>query len=243
MNRWAQIAPYYGWNRKCPVCEHTFRRFQRFGSVSREEARCVACGALERHRLLWLFLRRNTDFFERGPQRLLHVAPERFIEARFRPVVGKGYVSTDLFSPRAMVRMDVTNIAAPDDAFDVVYCSHVLEHVPDDRRAMREFRRVLRRSGWAVFMVPVTAPRTFEDPTVVTDSDRLRVYGQTDHVRRYGPDFADRLREEGFGVTVVGVSDLLDEKGATRHGLAQTNDAVFFCRKHPGDQTDRTSHR
>jgi SAM-dependent methyltransferase len=97
-------------------------------------------------------------------------------------------------NPRAMVRMDITDIQYPKDTFDVIYCSHVLEHVVDDRKAMREFHRVLRPDGWALLLVPITVEKTFEDPSVTDPEERLSVFGQEDHVRCYGPDYVERLR-------------------------------------------------
>jgi SAM-dependent methyltransferase len=130
-----------------------------------------------------------------------------------------------------MERMDITDIQYPDESFDVIYCSHILEHVPDDRRAIREFHRVLRQDGWAMLLVPITADRTMEDPSVTDPAERLRLYGQADHVRRYGPDYADRLREAGFDVAITQGSDLLQKDDAVRMGLAATSAQIYDCRK------------
>ena len=104
------------------------------------------------------------------------------------------YVSADLDSPLAMANVDITDLPFDDESFDLILCSHVLEHVHDDRLAMRELRRVLKPDGWALLLVPISADVTFEDPSIVRPSDRLRLFGQADHVRRYGPDYVDRLR-------------------------------------------------
>jgi SAM-dependent methyltransferase len=128
-----------------------------------------------------------------------------------------------------MERMDVTDIHHPDESFDVIYCSHVLEHVPDDRLAMSELRRVLKRAGWAVLLVPITAEQTIEDPTVTDPAERERLFGQHDHVRRYGPDYVDRLREAGFDVVVTGVSDLLRGEDLSRLGLTRCDAAIYHC--------------
>ncbi|HET9403627.1 MAG TPA: class I SAM-dependent methyltransferase, partial [Burkholderiales bacterium] len=144
--------PYRGEGRFCPVCGKSSRRFRRFGTVPRDDAQCVHCGALERHRFLWLYASRKTDLFDGAARRMLHVAPEPCLESRFKSRLGQGYLTADL-SGRAMVRMDVANIEFADRSFDVIYCSHVLEHVPDDRRAMREFHRVLKEDGWAILLV------------------------------------------------------------------------------------------
>jgi ubiquinone/menaquinone biosynthesis C-methylase UbiE len=127
---------------------------------------------------------------------MLHVAPEPCFERRFRERLGKSYITGDLFDPGAMVKMDITDIKYPDQSFDVIYCSHVLEHVQDDRRAMREFHRVLKRAGWAILLVPVTAEVTFEDPAIIEPRERLEAFGQEDHVRRYGSDYLDSMTQD-----------------------------------------------
>jgi SAM-dependent methyltransferase len=140
------------------------------------------------------------------------------------------YLSADLSAPSAIVKMDITDIQYPDNTFDVIYCSHVLEHIPDDRRAMREFYRVLKPDCWAILHVPITANRTFEDPAVIDPKERERLFGQFDHVRRYGPDYKDRLMEAGFSLTVDGFVRELDNRTVRRFGLMRDED-VYFCRK------------
>ncbi len=152
-------------------------------------------------------------------------------QLRFQKHLGAGYITADLYNPRAMVNMDITSIQFPDESFDVIYCCHVLEHVMDDRQAMKEFQRVLKRGGWAILLVPITAERTLEDPSVVSPEDRLRVFGQADHVRIYGPDYADRLREAGFEVEVTSINDLVAKSDAARMGLTQASGDIFCCTK------------
>jgi len=163
---------------------------------------------------------------------MLHVAPERCFESRLRKYFEPGnYVTADLLNRRAMVRMDITDIQYPDGYFDIIFCSHVLEHVQDDKKALMEFYRVLKQGGWAILNVPINAERTFEDPLVVDPAERLKVFGQEDHVRRYGPDYIDRLREAGFKVRVSGVSDLVMNEEAIRMGLTTASGEVFYCSK------------
>jgi SAM-dependent methyltransferase len=210
---------YRGTGRRCPICGHETRRFRPFGvEYKREQAMCVHCGALERHRLVWLFLERRTDLFTPPPKRMLHIAPEP-CESRIRDRVGAGHVSADLSDPNVDVHFDAMSIPYADASFDVVYCSHVLEHVPDDRRALREFRRVLAPRGYALFLVPISAPETFEDPTIVDPRDRVLAFGQDDHMRRYGPDFVDRLLEAGFHVQVVRDRDVANAAEIALMGL------------------------
>jgi SAM-dependent methyltransferase len=226
-----QAVPYYGRGRRCPICRKSSRRFREFGVVPREDAQCPRCGALERHRLVWLFMQQRTDLFDGRPKRMLHFAPEECLAPRLRKRLGEGYVTADLFDPRAMLKLDITDIAFPDRSFDVIYCSHVLEHVPDDRRAMRELHRVLKDDGWAIVMVPITSERTFEDLSITDPEKRLRVFGHRDHLRRYGVDFPERLREAGFTVAVTGVRDLVSPDEAEEMGLALADDEIFYCTK------------
>ena len=135
----------------CPCCRSYLRTFKAFGLVSRPEAKCPICGALERHRLMHLYMTRKTDLFNGHPKRMLHVAPEPELSRWLRKAANINYVSADLLNPQAMVRMDICDIQYRDNTFDVIYCSHVLEHVPDDTKAMREFWRVLARSRGRFF--------------------------------------------------------------------------------------------
>jgi SAM-dependent methyltransferase len=220
---------YRGTGRWCPVCETSSRRFEVYGIVPRPDALCMQCGALERHRLAWLYLQRRTDLFDGRSRKMLHVAPELALEPRLRRAVGRGYLTADLSRGRAMQVMDIENIRMPDASFDVIFCSHVLEHVNDDRRAMREFRRVLRPDGWAILLVPITAERTVEDATVTDPAERLRRFGQHDHVRRYGPDYVDRLREAGFTVAVTRAADLATPEEVERMALTPAAGEIYHC--------------
>ena len=195
----------------CPLCE-TQLRFLPFGVPPRDSAQCPQCGSLERHRLLWLILTRHTDLFDGKPKTLLHVAPEECIAAKLRQVPALTYVSTDLSSPTAMVHTDLMQMAFQSQTFDVVYCSHVLEHVRDDHAAMRECWRIMRPTGWGMFLVPIVRSHTHEDPGIVDPHERARVFGQSDHVRAYGPDFKDRLDAAGFVTRTMGPSEVLTHR-------------------------------
>ena len=224
-------AFYHGRDRWCPLCEKYSRKFRSFGRIRREDACCPHCGALERHRLVWLYLARMTDLFDGKPRKMLHVAPEPCLESRLKDRLGGNYLSADLLNPAAMVKMDVTAIPLPDEYFDVIYCSHVLEHVADDRKALREFHRVLRRSGWAILLVPITAERTMEAAAIVDPVERLKIFGQEDHVRRYGPDYIDRLQEAGFSVRVARAQDLFGREEIVAMGLTPACGDIYHCVK------------
>jgi ubiquinone/menaquinone biosynthesis C-methylase UbiE len=162
------------------------------------------------------------------PKRMLHVAPERAFTTQLKRIPSLDYLTADLYNPRAMVKMDITDIQYPDASFDVIYCSHVLEHVPDDRKAMREFFRVLKPTGWAVLQVPITADHTIEDPSVVEPEERERLFGQKDHVRRYGPDYTQRLEEAGFTVKCIPASAVGDQHQRREVGILD-DEVIYYC--------------
>lgn len=145
----------------------------------------------------------------------------------------KGYVTADIDPSLAMINTDVINIAFPDETFDFIYCSHVLEHVEEDEKALREMRRVLRVGGCAIFQVPITAEKTFRDPTIVDPQKRFEVFGDPGHVRRYGPDFSACLSDNSFQVETFRAEDLMEKKEAKRMGLAGSanQEVLFFCRR------------
>lgn len=164
---------------------------------------------------------------------MLHVAPEIQFEKTFSDVLGAGYITADLLNPKVKVKMDITDIQYPDAHFDVIYCSHVLEHVPNDRKAMHEFARVLKPDGWAAIMVPYFPERggTFEDFSVTDPSERLRLFGQEDHVRIYGNDVVDRLSNAGFEVSVVRKQDFLSSQEIAQFNLTVHSGDIFLCTK------------
>jgi SAM-dependent methyltransferase len=220
-----------GEERWCPICGRSSRRFFPAGDPPRADAKCIHCNSLERHRYVWRYFEKMTNIFDGKPKRMLHVAPESFFVPRLKKQLGDGYLTADLLDPRAMVVMDVTDIQFPNNTFDIIYCSHVLEHVPDDKKALREFYRTLKDGGWSLILVPITAEQTLEDDAIVDPQERLRVYGQEDHVRRYGPDFEERLREAGFCVTALTVSGWFEEAEIVRMGLGRAPGAIYYCTK------------
>ena len=213
-----------------PGCDTDLADFESGGHNNRPGVKCPVCGSNARTRLAWLFLHRETDLFDGRAKSMLHVAPEKTLGERFAALPGIEYLSADLEPGRAMLEMDITDIRFPDDRFDVIYCSHVLEHVPDDRKAMREFARVLKPSGFAVFLIPMKDEMTFEDPTVTDPEERDRLFSHPEHVRRYGVDFADRLTEAGFRVRQVTPDKLVSADDARRIGVKpDTSNRMFHC--------------
>jgi SAM-dependent methyltransferase len=229
---------YRGDDVECPCCGRRFRAFA--PDWNRPAAICPGCGSHERHRALALYLRERTNLGER-PRRMLHFAPEHALDQVLAPLAGLERVTADLEPGAAELQIDITRIALDDASFDAIICSHVLEHVEDDRRAMGELVRVLRPGGWALILVPVDIERdaTLEDPAVTTPEQRAAAYWQSDHVRLYSLDIADRLAGAGFSVTVERLADELPPETAHRHGLARA-DVIFRCERDDGPPGTRT---
>jgi SAM-dependent methyltransferase len=196
-------AFYHGDQVECPVCGGRFRKFMPYGyNKVRENALCPKCLSLERHRLLWLYLRERTDFFSK-PLKVLHLAPEQCFYRRFRKMGNLQYLTADLSSPLADIKLDVQHMPFEKDEFDMVICNHVLEHVPDDRQALREIFRVLKKGGFAILQVPTdySAENTYEDPSITEPSEREKHFRQKDHYRLYGRDYLERITEAGFVIS------------------------------------------
>jgi SAM-dependent methyltransferase len=215
----------------CPLCGGRFDRFK--DAWNRPNALCWRCGSHERHRAQWLLLSRRPELL-RDARSLLHFAPEWTMRERLAPLTaerGLRYVTADLDPTGVDLQLDLNALALPDDAFDAVMCSHVLEHVPDDATAMRELRRVTVAGGWCLVMVPLdlTRSETYEDPAIVTPEARERAFLQHDHVRLYAPDIADRLTAAGFTVETIRPGADLGPDAVRRAGLLES-DWIFLCR-------------
>jgi SAM-dependent methyltransferase len=221
---------YIGNRVTCPCCHGHFRKFLPFGSSQRPNAQCPRCGSLERHRSIWLYLKNNTALFSNN-LKVLHIAPEPVFQEYFLSMANLNYVSADLESPLAMISMDIMNIPYEKASFDVILCSHVLEEVIDDKKAIRELYRVLKPGGWAILQSPVDLKRsqTFEDSSVISPEDRKRLFGETVNRRVYGQDYRDRLEEAGFRVSMEYYVRDLGRETIKKYGLTQ--DPIYVCLK------------
>lgn len=208
-----------GSQRECPVCGFTGRKFVAAGTPPRKEARCPDCGAAERHRLLTYYIENETDLVE-GNQQVLYFAPTDRI-ARSLQEYGNRLITTDLSMADVNIYADITHLPFDDDTFDMVICSHVLEHIPDDSAAMSELYRILSDGGYALIMVPKDKGReqTYEDESVTSPEEREKEFGQHDHVRWYGKDFPERLSEAGFEVSTVTYAKNLRDDIVNKYGL------------------------
>jgi SAM-dependent methyltransferase len=180
---------------------------------------------------LILLMQQQPELFGQAMS-VLHVAPERHVREvllRRRP---RRYVTADLSSRDVKVRLDITRLPFPDASFDLVLCNHVLEHVQEDTKAMRELLRVLTPGGRSIPQVPIglALDHTREDPAITDPRDRERLFGQEDHVRIYGPDYPARLEKAGFTVEVVSPRALLGARQVEDCG-ASPDEEVFLCSK------------
>ena len=215
-----------------PIDGKTFRKFLPYGYGSpRANVLSPSTLSLERHRLLWLYLTRETDFFSK-PLKVLHVAPEQAFYKRFRQQANLEYITSDLYSPLADVKADLCALPFEDDSFDVIFCNHVLEHIPDDAQAMRELYRVMKKGGWGIFQVPqdINRAHTFEDDTITDPAERTRIFGQYDHVRVYGLDYFDRLRQVGFEVEEITYSTHFTAEEIERYRIVP-QEILPLCKK------------
>jgi SAM-dependent methyltransferase len=195
------------------------RRISGWGGI------CPRCRSHPRHRAIALLLARG----DLPGRRLLHFAPEALLDPIFARHPELERVTADLYVP-ADLRLDITHMDLPDSSFDLIFCSHVLEHVPDDRAALSELRRVLGDGGLALVLVPYRpGVTTYEDPSITSPLDRMVAFGQQDHVRIYGSDLSDRLREAGFAVEDRTVAELFDEATVERSEL-DPGEHLFLCR-------------
>lgn len=213
-----------GEGRECPCCGGHFKRMSRrrlagWGGI------CPRCRSHPRHRAIALLLARG----DLPGHRLLHFAPEPLFDPVFERLPNLQRVTADLYAP-ADLRLDITKMDLPDTSFDLILCSHVLEHVPDDHAAMSELRRVLADGGLALVLTPYRPDRpTYEDPSIASPLDRMVAFGQQDHVRIYGTDLADRLRRAGFEVEDRTPAQLFDEMTVERFEL-DPGEHLFLCR-------------
>ncbi len=219
------VALFYIGNRvECPVCESRFRKFLPYGRLqTRNNALCPKCLSLERHRLIWLYLKERTNFFSQNGK-MLHIAPELCFIERFEALKNLDYITADIESPLAKLKMDIHDIPLEDDTIDILFCNHVLEHVDDDLKALSEIKRVLKPGGWAILQVPFFYPlpkKTYEDASIIDPKEREKAFGQDDHVRMYGEDYGIRLGSVGLELHEEAFVKSMPEERLIRHALSQ----------------------
>lgn len=255
--RWVRLRRWYlrgtrlllavlspGADKQCPFCGWRFREFlpggmdaaalkgaRYVGGGRRRNVYCPRCESSDRERHLYLCLTHRTNVFTASLS-LLHVAPARSLQRMLMRRHDIRYLTADLNSPKVMVRMDITRIACSDASFDAILCSHVLEHVQNDKQALAELYRVLKPGGWAVLQAPIapSLARTYEDASNITAEGRLATFGHSSHVRIYGADYSARIENAGFSVELFNYAAAFGKEAASRYALIE-DEQVYLCWK------------
>ena len=215
-----------------PIDGKSYRKFLPYGyGKQRENALSPGTLSLERHRQMWLFLQNETDFFTKN-YKVLHIAPEQEFLRKFKKMKNLDYTSADLFSPIVDVKADILDLPFEDESFDVIFCNHVLEHIEDDRKALSELYRVMKKGGWGILQVPMknSLEKTYEDFTITDPKERQKHFGQYDHVRWYGMDYFDRLKSVGFDAKANFYSQKFSDADIKKFGLNR-NEILPIVRK------------
>ncbi|GEQ87087.1 SAM-dependent methyltransferase [Patiriisocius marinistellae] len=215
-----------------PIDGKSYRKFLPYGYARvRENVLAPGTLSLERHRLFWVYLKNETNFFTEN-LKVLHFAPEQAFLRKFKKLKNIDYTTTDLNSPIADVKADICALPFKDNSYDFIICNHVLEHIPDDTKAMQELYRVLAPGGIAILQVPLENERavTFEDNTITDQKERTEIFGQYDHVRVYGMDYFDKLRSIGFNVEALDYTLKISNEDIERYRIAK-GELLPVCRK------------
>lgn len=219
-----------------PIDDSNYSKFLSYGyKTVRKNALCPGTLSLERHRLLWLYLDKETDFLNSN-LKVLHVAPEQVFYKKFKKLKNWEYFTFDLNSPIADIKGDLTSTNFKDESFDLIICNHVLEHIEDDKSALNEIYRILKYNGISILQVPMNVKRknTFEDSSIKSKNQREKYFGQYDHVREYGLDFKDRVEQAGFKVEMINYSKKISQDLVIKYGLMK-DDLIPIGKKLPSN--------
>ncbi len=245
-----QGAYYSGNNYACPLCEHSFSKMlpggfdlpvitekQIIGGGRRDNDVCPLCQSTDRDRLIYLYLKYESDFFEKK-QFLMHIAPEPSLYQVFKNISGIDYYPATkyeegLYYDKNVQKEDLLDLQIDDNSFDWIICNHVLEHIPNDVKAMSELFRVLKPGGKALLQVPysLVLDETFEDPKITEPKEREKFFGQFDHVRIYGKDYPERLRKAGFDVKIIKQNQDFSHIDDLKKYAVNPNEDLFLCSK------------
>lgn len=224
----------------CSICNSTYKEFGEFGFVKRKNALCHTCGSLERHRLLWKFLKEKTNLLNsKAKLRLLHFAPEKVFYDLFSEHKNIEYYPCDLMPENythggkiEVLKADITDIPFENNYFDVILCNHVLEHIPNDELAISELFRVMKQDAWAILQVPIDYNReeTYEDFSITDPNEKMKVFGHYDHVRWYGRDYKNRLEKSGLKVNEDDFVKSFTKEEIFKFGLKES-EYIYYCEK------------
>ncbi len=241
---------YRGNHYTCPICGHSFRKMlpggfdlpvikekHIVGAGRRDNDICPFCQSTDRDRLIYLYLKYELGFFEH-PYSLLHIAPEPALYQVFNKAKNIDYhpatkYAEGFYYSSKVKTADLLDLHFEEFSFDWVMCNHVLEHIPDDRRALHEIFRVLKPGGKALLQVPYSLQleKTFEDSSITSEADRKKYFGQFDHVRIYGRDYTDRLAKAGFIVHQINQKKHFKNIKIPDKFAVNPEELLFVCEK------------
>lgn len=218
----------------CPICKTFSYSFDPKVNLFKNEGprkneKCPKCKSFKRHRFIYCFLE-HQGLLDISNLRVLHIAPERCFLKTFEKMWGKNYITADLNAKNVKMEMDITKVQIKDETFDFILCNHVLEHIEDDKRALSELFRLLKKGGKVVVTVPISGEKTFEDFKIKDPKERLKYFGQKDHVRKYGLDIVKKLAKVGFEVKIITPIDIMNKSGIKKYAI-NPKERVFFCFK------------
>ncbi|MCR4651619.1 MAG: class I SAM-dependent methyltransferase [Lachnospiraceae bacterium] len=207
-----------------------FTKYHIIGGGKRDNCLCPNCGAIDRLRWVYYVISNYTNIFNDNTS-VLHFAPENSLSQRIKRLKFCNYISADLEYGRADFVMDITDIPFKDGTFDYVIANHVLEHVSNEKRAISELKRVIKKTGKLILSFPIcTSIATIEEDTISSPEERMTYYGQKDHVRLYGFDYKERLETFGLKVNLYSPNRIMNEEEIKRYGFIY-DDIVLICEK------------
>lgn len=225
-----------GSGHECNICGWEGSKFVSFGAGNRPNAKCPRCQSKERQRLQYEYIRNEVKPGQEST--ILYVAPMSRLAAQLREN-GSTVITTDLMKRSVDCFSSLTHLPFFENQFDLIICSHVLEHVPDDDTAISELHRTLTPGGTCLILVPQDRSRetTYEDPNLTTKEERKEAYGRASHVRWYGNDVVEKIEESGLNVSVVDYSNSIEAEMVEKYRLKESDQwihdysLIFHCSK------------
>ena len=216
----------------CPCCEQSFKTFlpMTAGASNRDNVVCPGCGVVERHRLLWLYLESQTTLLT-NPHQLLYLAPTDVLQEKLKQYKNISYLSADLESPLSMQHFDIMDIPITNNSFSFIICSHILAHVKNHKKALKELYRILQPGGILILLDDYESrPKTLEYEEVKTPEERKIAYGQSDRWRLFGKDFLSEITSLGFKLTKSDFASSFTKEETIKYRIDKM-EKIYSCKK------------